>query len=481
MTSQLDPSALGVDLLKAAMSRSRARIIDLTRNPTVVIRFDQLVEHAEQAAHHWRDLGVGPGTAVVLACGTNADFIKHFIALTTLGAVPVAASHLASRTDLETLHRLFQPVAALFSARRNGLGSLQEIPSPFDDGLHVATDPTNAERPVTLPGRVIMMSSGSTGMPKAIVHSLDRILLNARLHAASVEYEPGGRLLLALSAVFSYGLVAGILAALQSDKDIVIMEPAFVPGSWHAVAEREPFTLFCTTPFLLRQLQALGRPFPSSLRKLTVGGDRVLAQDLQRLRGLYQGRLFLTYGLSEAGPRVFTKEVDWQSDEPPDAGRPLEGVQVRLHEPELVDGVETGELLVQTPTAMLGCLREAVLDRSDFIDGWLRTHDIFRRDLATDTYRFLERRKNVIVSGGEKLAAGHIRQMLLRHPAVAEAMVKGEPEADLGQIPVAELQLRQGVDPVSAAELSRWCRQHLRSVEVPRKFRFVESLHAVNK
>ncbi|UEM24777.1 acyl--CoA ligase (plasmid) [Skermanella mucosa] len=463
-------------------------VVDRTRSPFTIHRLSDLVAQADLDAEKWLALGVSEGTPVMLSCGTNLVFLRHLLALLRIGAVPVPTSNLLPTASYNAVRELVKPGAVVApAARTRHFSEMEQAEHPFGDDTALLFDRRYLGPRPELAGCLIILSSGSTGVPKAVVHRAESAFLNARLHAESIEFEPGGRMLLALPAYFSYGLVAGVIATMQSHKDIILSEQPFSAANWFKVCDEEQVSLFATTPFQLRKLLAVGKRFPESLRKLTIGGDRVMPADLEALRRVYDGKIYLTYGLSEAGPRVFTNLLGddrtlWNT-----AGRPMEGIEVTLHEPEHRDGLEIGELLVKTPTAMLGYLGESGFVRDDFIrpagDGaeWLRTHDVFIRDPATGTYRYLERRKKVIVSGGEKLSAGYIREILLQHPLIAQAVVSPKPDRDLGEVPVADIQVEIGALEPTPAELTQWCRQRLRLIEIPRDFRFTDVLKVVNK
>ncbi|HEX7986018.1 MAG TPA: fatty acid--CoA ligase family protein, partial [Duganella sp.] len=280
----------------------------------------------------------------------------------------------------------------------------------------------------------------------------------------------GDRFLLALPCHFSFGLVAGLLAPLRVQADVVLTEHPISVDSWRAALERHAVSVFSATPSLMRRLLPAA-PFPASLRTITIGGDAVVADELRRLRAAFAGEVYLTYGLSEAGPRVFTRRLPAAAHEIGPAalhvGAAFPGVETRLCEPTRHGGVESGELALLTPTAMLGRWDGAALVREDFDDAWLRTGDVFTRD-ARGALTFSARKKELIVVGGEKIGAALIRRVLLEHASVVAARVWPEPHAELGAVPVAAVRYRDGADKPSSAELTRWAAARLRRIELPR-------------
>jgi long-chain acyl-CoA synthetase len=166
------------------------------------------------------------------------------------------------------------------------------------------------------------------------------------------------------------------------------------------------------TPFLVRQLLASQASFPRNLRLLTVGGDQLASADVASLLTVYgRGELYLTYGLTEAGPRVSTLAAH---NEPchrfSSVGRPLRGVETWLEEYR-DDG--SGLLTVRTPTAALHRLGTTDTNNGTRLDdaaGLVYTGDVFRID--DDGYHyFLGRASDFIVHAGDKICLASIRRM----------------------------------------------------------------------
>jgi O-succinylbenzoic acid--CoA ligase len=182
-----------------------------------------------------------------------------------------------------------------------------------------------------------------------------------------------------------------------------------------------------------------------------------------------------TYGLTEATSQVATARP-WRADvreRPPML--PLDGTQLRI----VADGRDVpagspGEIAVRGPTVMLGYLNDAAATARALRDGWLHTGDIGYLDGAGGLH-VLDRREDLIVSGGENVYPAEVEATLLEHPSVAEAAVAGLPDADLGSRVVAWIVTRPGA-VVDAQALSGHCNARLAGYKRPREFRFVGAL-----
>jgi O-succinylbenzoic acid--CoA ligase len=154
---------------------------------------------------------------------------------------------------------------------------------------------------------------------------------------------------------------------------------------------------------------------------------------------------------------------------------PLPGVDVRI----VVEGEdaavgEPGEIVVGGPTVMQGYLDDPVATALALRDGWLHTGDIGFLDDAGGLH-VLDRRDDLIVSGGENVYPAEIEAVLVGHPSVAEAGVSGVPDADLGSRAVAWI-VANDATTVDPRELAAFCRARLAGFKCPREFRIVSAL-----
>lgn len=418
--------------------------------------------------------GVGRGAVVVVAAGNHPAFLPALAGATMVGACALPLNPGSAPAMLTEIVRQANPAvlvvprarAALLAQQLGGQAQNGDVV----DGCSLIVRVGAPHQCTALQGTVAIASSGTTGLPKIVVHRGQSVLDNGRLHAATVGLGAGDRFLLALPCHFSFGLVAGLLAPLLVHADIVLAEQPISPRAWLAAVETHHITLFSATPSLVRRLAALDG-FPVGLRTITIGGDEVALDDLARLRSVFNGDIHLTYGLSEAGPRVFTQSLP--AGQPISAaqlhvGRALPGIETRLLQAAPDGDGETGELALLTPTAMLGRWDGQRLLRDDFEGPWLKTGDLFHRN-AQGELKFLSRKKEVIVVGGEKIGAAMIRRTLLEHPAIEAARVWAEDHAELGAVPVAAVRYGDGAAAPSSPELVRWMATRLRRIEIPRR------------
>jgi acyl-CoA synthetase (AMP-forming)/AMP-acid ligase II len=140
---------------------------------------------------------------------------------------------------------------------------------------------------------------------------------------------------------------------------------------------------------------------------------------------------------------------------------------------DLPDG-QPGEIAVRGDQVFTGYWNNATATRDSFRDGWFLTGDIGRRD-AQGRFAVVDRKKDMIISGGENVYSREVEDLLYEHPAVAEAAVLGEPDPVWGERVIALLRLRDGL-AADAAAIDAFCRERIAGYKRPRRYLFVEAL-----
>jgi O-succinylbenzoic acid--CoA ligase len=216
------------------------------------------------------------------------------------------------------------------------------------------------------------------------------------------------------------------------------------------------------------------RPAPAGLQVLLLGGAAASPELLARAR--FAGYpVCPTYGLTEATSQVATARPQRPGASRPPPMLPLPGVEVRIVvEGEDASVGEPGEIVVGGPTVMQGYLDDPVATALALRDGWLHTGDIGFLDDAGGLH-VLDRRDDLIVSGGENVYPAEIEAVLVGHPSVAEAGVSGVPDADLGSRVVAWI-VASDATTADPQELAAFCRAHLAGFKCPREFRIASAL-----
>jgi fatty-acyl-CoA synthase len=329
---------------------------------------------------------------------------------------------------------------------------------------------------------VLLFTSGTTGEPKAAVlrhrHLTSYVLETVEFMGA----DPDDAALVSVPPYHIAG-IAAVLTSVWSGRRLVYL-PQFTAENWVDLAAAQAVTHAMVVPTMLgRILEVLverGEKLPA-LRHLSYGGGRMPVVLVERaLEMLPHVGLVNAYGLTETSSTIAVLGPDDHREaigatEPHvrirlgSVGRPLPNLEVEIRDPlgVAVDPGTHGEIWVrgeQVSGEYLG--RGATLSA----DGWLATND--GGYLDADGYLFVEGRlDDVIVRGGENLSPGEIEDVLLLHPAVADAAVIGVPDDQWGEAVAAVVVLADG-QAAEAAELRAWVAERLRSTRAPERVEF---------
>lgn len=307
---------------------------------------------------------------------------------------------------------------------------------------------------------LVVYTSGTTGPPKGAVLPRRAIVACLDGLAAAWSWSADDVLAHALPLFHVHGLVLGTLGPLRFGSRLV-RTPSFGP-----VAEA---SMYFAVPTMWGRADGAALESMRSARLLVSGSAALPARVFDRVHDVSGHRLVERYGLTES--LIVTAARLDDERRPGQVGRPLDGVGLRIAEPD-DDGL--GEVHLSGLTLFDGYLNRPEATAAAFAgDGWFRTGDLGRYD-DRDGLRLLGRlATDLIKTGGFKVGAGEVEDALLSHPAVVEAAVTGEPDDDLGERIVAWVVCAERVD---AGTLMQHVAMTLAPHKRPRDVRFVEAL-----
>lgn len=381
-----------------------------------------------------------------------------------LEAEAVAAVHESGRTIMRVS----------LGARGSAAACYDDIVSggrPFD---------VVARRPKPSAKAAIILSSGTTGRPKGIVHS----------QATLLETAKGGQLVFGpisphdATILFmqpSFAAWAIIMLPFLGGKAKAYFGQVFTPADFLAAVEREKITMAPLVPTMWRMVfEAEPQKYDlSSLKLATISGEPPAPSDIDKLKRLVCPRITAPYLSSEAftGSPVlaFTEDLS-MTDKVGSSGKPGVGADARILEPggtvERAVG-ESGEILVSGPSLARGYWKDPDETARRFVDGWWRSGDLGRID--ADGYVWVEGRiDNIINTGGIKVSGEEVEKAILAHPAVVQCAVVGQKDEKFGYRIEAYVVAR-GEAPT---DLEPWLRAQgrLASFKIPKAFHFVATL-----
>jgi len=252
----------------------------------------------------------------------------------------------------------------------------------------------------------------------------------------------------------------------------IILHDGFEPAAVNTAIDEEKVSIISVVSVMLQRMLAErgARPYPPTLRCVLLGGGpapQPLLEECAR-RGL---PVTQTYGLTEAASQVATLAPEDALRKLGSAGKPLFPTELMINAP---DTTGVGEILVRGPTVSPGYWRDPEATAQTLREGWLHTGDLGY--LNEEGYLYVvDRRDDLIISGGENIYPSEVEAVLLAHPAVAEVGVMGIDDAQWGQAPIAFIKLREG-EAASADALRAFCQDRLAKYKIPKRFEFVARL-----
>lgn len=319
----------------------------------------------------------------------------------------------------------------------------------------------------------VIYTSGTTGHPKGTILTYGNFWWSAIASALQSGLQKNDKWLVPMPlfhvgglSVLMRSVIYGITAVIQDRFDAVQV---------NRTLDEEEITLLSVVPTMLARMleERRGAAYPGRLRLVLLGGSsapRRVLEDCSRL-GVPVAQ---SYGLTEACSQVATLLPEDGLRKLGSSGMPLFPTQIRILEGEqTLEANEIGEIAVRSPTVTPGYLNRPQDNALSFRNGWFMTGDIGYLD--EEGYLFvIDRRNDLIVSGGENVYPAEVEAVLLRHPGVLEAGVVGAEHSLWGQVPMAVIRLPDGTS-ILDAELEEHCRQYLAGYKVPKTFLRMDS------
>ena len=452
------------------------------------ITFAALDRRTESLARHFQDV-VEPGRRVGIYCDNRVEWVEAYVAAHKAG-IPVVPINQRYR-QREVAHILSEASLGLVvrddtaeddaGVQRllGGVGTL-DVGNAFE---RAASGPVARVEPRAAMEDVIVYTSGTTALPKGVVYTRHTQVASVWVLQMAIGYDPSDRFLL-FTPLAHRAAQPLLLCALFQGATTYLLGHYSAAGLAAAVRDRR-VTALPGVPTALRDLLGLVRQEKiepmTSVRHVLMTGESVGDTMLREIRGLFPNARFGTaYGSTEAGLVTFL-DHEHQLERPRSCGRALQGVEVRLvgDDGQDVPVSEPGEILVRggepgTYTVAAGYLGAEGVEVFTDADGWFSTGDVTTLD-DDGFYTIVDRKKDMILSGGMNIASKEVEEIVATHPGVAEVAVTGEPDARFGERVVAWV-VRRPEATVGEEEIVSHVATRAASYKKPSVVRFVEGL-----
>ncbi|MEP7274030.1 MAG: long-chain-fatty-acid--CoA ligase [Acidobacteriota bacterium] len=472
------------------------------------LTYRELGDRVNAWAHVLRSLGIEKGDRVAILSQNCHRMLEAFFGAPRLGAILMSLNFRLLPADFEYIlnhgeakvivveagleHLIDQIRPQLTSVKHFLVGG--DVPEGWQDyeallAAAPAEEITPAEIDENEPS-ALLYTSGTTGKPKGVMLTHRNIYMNAMNSVVEFGLRDSDVYLHTLAMFHCNGWGVPYAVTGMGAKHVVVKK--YEPASFFDLATREGMTFACMPPTMINL--AMNHPLskeqranlPQGVRIATAGSAPPMAL-IRAMQEQLEWQVTQVYGLTETSPFLTVSRLKphmnaWPSEEryrmQTRTGYPMLGVELRVVNEEGVDvpadGESVGEVIARSNVVMAGYWRQPEATDAVIVDGWFHTGDMATLD-SEGFIEVVDRKKDLIISGGENVSSIEVEGMLYKHPSVLEAACVAVPDPKWGEAPAAIVVLKAGMT-ATEDELVEFCRANLAHFKCPRAVTFVDAL-----
>jgi acyl-CoA synthetase (AMP-forming)/AMP-acid ligase II len=441
------------------------------------VTYAQFLDRIERTAGWLVSQGMGADDVVAVLMKNSLAFVELAFAASHIGAVFLPINYRLARSEIGYV--LENSGAKLLAADAEFTAIVEGLPRVVLLDATVQADSTRLVQSGARPPMQIrqehdlfrlMYTSGTTAHPKGVVHTYSNFYWKCMDHVMALGLNSDDRLLVTgpLYHVGAFDL-PGIAVLWMGG--MLCIHRDFEPARALASIEREQLTGAWFAPVMLNAiltLPARAQHDVRSLRWVVGGGERTPEGRIRAFSELFTTARYIdAYGLTESCSGDTLMEAGREIEKIGSVGRALAHVEIEIRneEGQSLRAGESGEICLRGPKVTQGYWRDPATTKTSFFGDWFRTGDIGHLD--ADGFLYLtDRKKDMIISGGENIASSEVERVIYELPQVREAAVIGVPDETWGERPIAVVVLGPG-QSLSYDALVQHCRGHLAGFKVP--------------
>lgn len=477
------------------------------RTPTETVSYAEIDRRADRAAAALAALGVGPGDRVALLMANCLEFVEVLAGTNRLGAIAVPINFRLVGAEVAFLladSGAYVVVAdearagvageAVANSARGGRAAQLVVTDGAAEGAVAWTEAVEAARDAPVPlsdatvaawrpdePALLMYTSGTTGRPKGAVLSYLNLLMQTLTSVRTSNNVGADAVALLASPLFHIAGLATLVPALLLGQTVVLAGAGpFDPAATLDLIEAEGVTSMFLVPTMWQALCA--QPDIDRrrlrLRSMSWGASPAPPSTLHAMADAFPGvPNIAVFGQTEMSPVTCALDGDDALRKFGSVGRPVATVDIRVVDDEMRDVApgEIGEIVYRGPTTMKGYWNNPEATAEAMRGGWFHSGDLVRMDEEGFVF-VVDRKKDMIISGGENIYSSEVEAAIDGHPKVREVAVIGVPHPRWVETPLAVVAPVDPSDPPTPDDIDSWVATRLASYKKPRAVRVVDAL-----
>ncbi len=471
-----------------------------TSPDVAALRFDgagrsyaELDERVTRLARALRERGVGTGDRIAVLALNGMETWEAYLAGVRLGAIVVPVNFRLVADEVAYVLTDSGAVALVVDAAMAEVGATARERAPsvtttlviggdYEEALAAAGDePLDVAVDEDEPA-FIMYTSGTTGRPKGAVLTHRNLVMHAFSQVTTLGWDPDDRVGVPGAPLFHIaGLAGGLPPLLLGGTNVIMKSGGFDPVETLDLIEREKISSLFLVPAMWAAVVAvpgIAERDLSCLRRIFWGAAPASTTLLRTMIDTFpQAEVCTAFGQTECSPVTCFLRGEDSVRKIGSVGTPMLNVEVRVVDDAMNDVPqgEVGEIVYRSPMVMKEYWNKPAETAEAFAGGWFHSGDLVRQD-EDGYYYVVDRKKDMIITGGENVYCAEVENVLAAHPKVLEVALIGVPDAKYGEAPLAVVAPRDADDPPTAEELAAWCQEKLARYKNPREYSIVGAL-----
>jgi len=452
------------------------------------VTYRELDEASNRVANALVSLGMKKGDHVAILMSCTPEWVINYFGIVKAGGITIILNSMLKAPEIGSLLRdsdskiliTERGFSQMLSSVLPDIPLLKHIVEIDGDSYQKMVASSSAISPTVDikdgDETAIIYTSGVLGKQKGVVHTHTSLMAVVTTVAPGLGQKREDICIGMIPFFYALGLAVVALISFYKGSTIVIL-PRFTPRNLLEAVEQEKATMLVGVPAMYNALamldeDTLKRYDLSSLRMVLSAGAKSSAHLMKALEEKFGLTFCDVYGTTEALGVSFG---DIHNRKLGTAGKPIQEIKLIDAAGKEVPQGEIGEIVSRSPQVMKGYYKQPELTAQVLKNGWFYSGDLVRMD--EDGYiEYIEKKSFIIVtSAGVKIPPTEVEDVLLKHPAVAEAAYVGVMDEHKGQIPTLFVVLKEG-QSVTTKEIRKFCRQSLANYKLPHKIEFVDSI-----